>query len=208
MSDFLLILLILLNFKILSSNRIGASIHDVAIQAFLLGALGLFTEWNNLTWHTTFATGISILLKSIVMPLLLFRALKTAEVKRSMEPVVGPIVSMLFGVVALFASLWVAKKIPIKDSTLMACAIFTALTGIFMVVSREKALTQVLGYLIMENGIAAFGLVTAIREPVLIEMGVLLDIFVAVFVMGIMVCHINREFDHMDTDQLSQLKDF
>ena len=75
------------------------------------------------------------------------------------------------------------------------------------IVSRRKAIMQTLGYLAMENGIYAFGLAFAVEEPLLVEMGVLLDVFVAVFVMGIAIHHISREFDHIDTDRLSALKD-
>ena len=76
-----------------------------------------------------------------------------------------------------------------------------------MIVSRRTALSQVLGYLVLENGIFLSGIALIHDEPVLIEMGVLLDVFVAVFIMGIMIFHIQREFDHIETDQLSALKD-
>jgi hydrogenase-4 component E len=65
----------------------------------------------------------------------------------------------------------------------------------------------VIGYLLMENGIYIFGIALAHDEPLLVEMGVLLDVFVAVFVMGIAIFHINRAFDHIDVDQLKSLKD-
>ena len=84
---------------------------------------------------------------------------------------------------------------------------FTTLSGLFMIVSRRKALTQVLGYLTMENGVYVFGASLAVREPLLVELGILLDVFVGVFVMGIVIYQINREFDHIDTDRLSVLKD-
>lgn len=86
-------------------------------------------------------------------------------------------------------------------------AMFTILTGLFIVVSRRKALTQVLGYLVLENGVYVFGSSLAVEEPLLVEMGILLDVLVAVFVMGIVIFQINREFDHIDTDKLSVLKD-
>jgi hydrogenase-4 component E len=89
----------------------------------------------------------------------------------------------------------------------MPGALFTTLTGLMMIISRKNALTQVAGYLVMENGIYAFGVILAVEEPLLVEMGVLLDVFVAVFVMGITVYQISREFDHIDTDRLSELKD-
>ncbi len=81
------------------------------------------------------------------------------------------------------------------------------MVGLLLIVSRRKAVMQTLGYLAMENGIYAFGLAFAVEEPLLVEMGVLLDVFVAVFVMGIAIHHISREFDHIDTDRLSTLKD-
>ena len=82
------------------------------------------------------------------------------------------------------------------------------LTGLFLIVARRQALMQVVGYLALENGIFAFGAVVMKEAPLLVEMGILLDIFVAVFVMGIMVFHISREFDHTDTERLSELKDW
>jgi len=88
----------------------------------------------------------------------------------------------------------------------MPSALFSLLTGLMIIVTRRKALTQVIGYLTMENGVYLFGTVLMIEEPFLVEMGVLLDVFVAVFIMGITIYQINSEFDHIDTDRLSELK--
>ncbi len=95
----------------------------------------------------------------------------------------------------------------LRPLLLVPAAFFTAFTGLFVIVGRGSAIMQVLGYLAMENGIAAFGMALAEREPLLVEMGTFLDAFVAVFVMGITIFHINREFDHIDSDRLSTLKD-
>jgi hydrogenase-4 component E len=73
--------------------------------------------------------------------------------------------------------------------------------------TRSKAITQVVGYLILENGIFVFGLSQVERVPFLVEAGVLLDIFVGVFIMGIVVFHINREFDSLDSARLTELRD-
>jgi hydrogenase-4 component E len=78
--------------------------------------------------------------------------------------------------------------------------------GLFVIVSRRKALNQILGYIILENGTYAFGMSVLSEVPVLVELGILLDAFVAVFVMGVAIYHISREFDHMDTDLLDTLK--
>jgi hydrogenase-4 component E len=92
-------------------------------------------------------------------------------------------------------------------SLLVPVALSTILIGLFLIVSRKKALSQVLGYLVFENGIFTFGVGAAYEAPVLVEMGVLLDVFVAVFVMGIAIFHISREFDSIDTTRLETLRD-
>jgi len=81
------------------------------------------------------------------------------------------------------------------------------LTGLFVIVSRFNALNQVVGYLVLENGVTMFGLLLAPEVPFLVEMGILLDVFVAVFVMGITIFHISREFEHIDVEQLTTLRD-
>ena len=85
--------------------------------------------------------------------------------------------------------------------------LFLIFVGLFVLVSRRIAIGQVLGYIVLENGIALFGLTVAGHEPLLIELGILLDVVVGVFVMGIAIVHINREFDHIEVDRLATLRD-
>jgi hydrogenase-4 component E len=86
-------------------------------------------------------------------------------------------------------------------------AFFSILSGLFLIISRRTALSQVIGYLVLENGIYTFGISLVQEEEFLVELGVLLDVLVGVFVMGITLFHISREFDHIDVDRLSALKD-
>ena len=108
-------------------------------------------------------------------------------------------------------SLWLSERLPLPQvpisSLIVPVALCTSLIGLFVIISRKKAITQVLGYLVLENGIYAFGVGVVPHSPLLVELGVLLDVFVAVFVMGITIFHINRQFDHIDTDRLVLLKD-
>lgn len=83
----------------------------------------------------------------------------------------------------------------------------TILVGLLILISRVKAITQVVGFLVVENGIYLFGLMLLKRTPLLVELGILLDLFVGVFIMAIVVYHIRREFDHMDTHLLDALKE-
>jgi hydrogenase-4 component E len=151
-------------------------------------------------------------LKGIAFPWLLFRALRNADVRREVEPFVGYRAALLLVTLALAASLWLGGRLPVPQAAISPLAVpvafFTILVGLFVIVSRTKALTQVLGYLVLENGIYAFGVGAVEHTPMLVELGVLLDLFVAVFVMGITLFHINREFDHIDTDRLTALGDW
>jgi hydrogenase-4 component E len=150
-------------------------------------------------------------LKGLLFPWLLFRARREADVRREPQPFVGYQTSLLAGVVAMGVSVWLGGRLPLPNevisSLVVPAAFFTILCGLFLIVSRKTALTQVLGYLVLENGIYAFGVAVVQEAPLLVELGVLLDVFVAVFVMGIIIFHISREFDHMDTARLASLKE-
>jgi hydrogenase-4 component E len=210
--DTSLVLLILTNLYTLGSSRISACIRSVAIQAMLLGAISLLAQWGNLGLRLLLLAIVSTAIKAGLLPWLLRRAVREVGVQTEVEPLVGFTTSLLLGLGLLGAALHVAGlllPLPGDAGTRfpVAVALFTIMVGLLLIVSRRKAVMQTLGYLAMENGVYAFGLAFAVEEPMLVEMGVLLDVFVAVFVMGIAIHHISREFDHIDTDRLSALKD-
>ena len=209
--DTVLVLLILTNLHMLGSSRISACIRSVATQAVLLAAISLLAQHGNIGLRLLLLATVSTTIKAGILPWLLRRAVREVGVQTEVEPIVGFTTSLLLGLGLLGAALHVAGRLPLpgdKGTTfLVAVALFTIMVGLLLIVSRRKAVMQTLGYLAMENGIYAFGLAFAIEEPLLVEMGVLLDVFVAVFVMGIAIHHISREFDHIDTDRLSALKD-
>jgi hydrogenase-4 component E len=209
--DAVLVLLILTNLHMLGSSRIGACIRTVAVQAVLLGVLSVLAQRGDLGPRILLLASVSMIIKAGILPWLLRRAVREVGARTEVEPIVGFTTSLLLGLGLLGASLYVAGRLPPPGSDgttfLVAVALFTIMVGLLLIVSRRKAVMQTLGYLAMENGIYAFGLAFAIEEPLLVEMGVLLDVFVAVFVMGIAIHHIGREFDHIDTDRLSALRD-
>jgi hydrogenase-4 component E len=209
--DTLMVLLILTNLRLLGSSRIGACIRTAAAQGALLGTLPLLAHAPGIAPRVLFIAAAAVGLKAVAFPWLLFRTLRGARVRREVEPFVGYTASLLAGVGALAVSFWIASRLPLPDPTvstlLIPVALSTILVGLFLIVSRRKALMQVLGYLVFENGIYAFGVGVAYESPLLVELGVLLDVLVAVFVMGIAVFHISREFDSIDTTRLSSLRD-
>jgi hydrogenase-4 component E len=209
-TDLILVLVVLTNLKLLGSSRLGASIRVVAAQGVMLGLLPVLAHVHELSLHFAALAVGTVALKGVVFPWLLFRALREAEVTREVEPYVGYITSILIGLAALAASFWLGGRLPVSTveptSLLVPSALFSILAGLFLIVARKRAVNQVLGFLVLENGIYTFGVGIVAETPFLVELGVLLDAFVAVFVMGIAVYHINREFDHIEVNRLDRLK--
>jgi hydrogenase-4 component E len=208
--DIFLLFLVLTDFRLLASSRLGAIIQTTVFQAVSLSACMLLMAVRPISIYIILLSVITFTVKGIILPWLLRRAMREADVQREVKPIIGYSASVLIGVVLLGLSSIIfmpMKAAALGSAFLMPGALFTTLTGLMLIISRKNALTQVAGYLVMENGIYAFGVILAVEEPLLVEMGVLLDVIVAVFIMGITVYQISREFDHIDTDRLSELKD-
>lgn len=205
-----MVVLVLTNLSLLGLSRLGTCIRVVALQGVVLAALPLFAQPEGLTLRLALLAAGTLALKGVVFPWLLFRALRQANVQSEVEPFVGYTASLVVGIIALGVSLWVGGRVslpgPAVSPLVFPVALFTILVGLFVIVSRRKALTQVLGYLVLENGIYAFGVVLVGEVPLLVELGVLLDAFVAVLVMGVAIYHVSREFDHIDMDELDMLR--
>ncbi len=209
LSDLLLMLVVLMNFWVLGTTRLSSTIRAAAFQGAILAALPVALH-PGLSLHIL-GLGIgTLIVKAIILPVLLHRAIREASVRREVEPAIGSSASLGIGAVAVALSFAVAQRLPLPESQtalLVPVAIATVIVGLIVLTTRSKALTQVVGYLILENGIYVFGLSQAERVPFLVELGVLLDVFVGVFIMGIVVFHINREFDSLSSARLTELKD-
>ena len=151
------------------------------------------------------------LLKGVVIPRMLLYAIREVKIRREMEPLIGYTSSLVLGAILIGVSFVIAERLPVpaglRTSLLIPVSLAVMMMGMLMMIGRIKAVTQVIGYLVFENGIYLFGLSIAYEVPWLIELGVLLDVFVAVFVMGILINHIARAFDSISTEKLMSLSD-
>jgi hydrogenase-4 component E len=207
--EVLLLLVVLTDFAVLGTARLSTCIRAVAAQGLLLGLLA-FALASEVSLHTAVIGAGTISLKTVLLPWFLTWAIREAAVRREVEPLVGFIASQLLGCVAVALAFAIAARLPLPDSgreLLVSVSLATVMIGFIVLTTRRKAVTQVLGYLMLENGIFLFGLTQTESVPYLLELGVLLDVFVGVFIMGIVVFHINREFDSLDSARLSELKD-
>ena len=203
----LLVVVLLLNFLALGTSRIRTLINTAAAQGVLLGLMPLVVhdEFRISAVAVALAT---IILKGIVIPQMLLKALRDANIKREVEPLIGTMPTMLLGAMGAAVSMAIAAWLPLPPGSLIIPASFTTVfSGFLLLTTRIKAITQATGYLILENGIFIFGLLLIQAMPFLVEAGVLLDLFVGVFVISIIINHMNREFASLDTRRLSSLKD-
>jgi hydrogenase-4 component E len=209
--DAILVFLLLTGFLLLASSRLAACIRAVAIQGVLLGLLAVGSQDGKLSTIGVLLPITSAAVKGFLLPWLLLRAMRDVDTVREIEPIISYNLSVMTGAIALAISLWLGQRLPLPDQPtsflLVPTAFFTCLVGFILLVTRRKAITQVLGYLTLENGVYAFGTAVALNMPVLVELGILLDVFVGVFVMGIAIFHISRQFDHIETDRLVSLSD-
>ena len=209
LADQLLVLVLLINFISLGTSRLSFSIRAVAVQGVILGALpGLIHPFS---WHLVGITAGIIATKGFVIPLLLNRAVRFAEIKHEVEPFLGYVPTLLLGALFTALSFGFADKLPLlpehKDYLFVPASIATLMSGFLILTTRRKAISQVIGYLILENGIFIFGLLLAGAMPVMVEVGALLDLLVGTFVMGIVLNQISREFSSLDTTRLTSLKE-
>jgi len=208
----IIVSIVIADFLLLGAGWLKASIRIVAFQGLALGLLPLCVHQDGITIRLAIIAFLVLNLKGLVFPRILMRSLRELNTVRAVTYYVGPMPSILIGILVMSSSLWWGYSLPFPDQGAHRLAIpmvfFTIVTGLFLIVSRKQALMQIIGYLTLENGIYAFGVFYAQSESMLIEIGILLDVFVAVFIMGIIVFHISREFDTIEAGQLSSLKDW
>ena len=194
----------------LASSRLPSVIRAAALQGMVLGSLPLLLE-EQFQWLVVVVAGGTIFIKGFVIPSLLRRALRAANIDREVEPLLGFVPSLLLGAAAIIGAAALGSALPLlpehSKTLLVPGAFATVVSGFILLIARAKAISQVCGYLILENGIYIFGLLLINSTPLLVEAGILLDLTVAVFVIGIIVDRIQREFDTLDTRKLTSLRE-
>jgi hydrogenase-4 component E len=199
-----------LNLVALGTSRLPSLIRVAALQGMLLGIMPLVIEheWHVMVLVIAVAT---VIMKGLVIPALLHRAMRTANIDRDLNPLIGFLPSLLLGAAGMIGAVVLAHRLPLlpehRESLLVAGSLASVLTGLLLLIGRSKAISQVCGYLILENGIYLFGLLLIHSTPLLVEGGILLDLTVAVFVTGIIVDRIQRAFDSLDTRKLTVLRE-
>lgn len=221
--DPFLVVVLLLNFLVLSTSKMRVLIYAVAFQGALLGALYPIAHegiadlpnspgdnWTTLVRLTLLTLAI-VTIKGIVIPQILLRRLAHAEQPWDVESLIGFVPTLLIGAIGTSLIMVFANSLPLKteqsSSLVISASLATCFSGFLVLITRKEAAAQVLGYIVLENGIFIFGLLLIEAVPLLVEFGVVLDLFVGVFVMGIIIHHVIRAFPAASSEHLSVLKE-
>jgi hydrogenase-4 component E len=205
-----LILVVLMNFLALGTSSLRACIRAVALQGALVSVFPLlFSERPTMRLFILLAVACTI--KAIAIPSMLLRALREVHIRREVEPYLGLVPSVLLCAVGTGLTVLFADHLPLapehRELLVVPVSLATLFAGFLLLTTRKKAISQVTGYLVLENGIFVFAQLLHDAMPFVVEVGILLDLVVGIFVMGIVINHIQREFSSLDTERLSELRD-
>ena len=215
LSEIALALYLVSDLVLAGASRLKSAVRFVAMQGVVVGILPVLM-WNWVdegcpgarVWIIAF---VNTFVKGVALPMLLMYAVRKARTRRELEPIVSFHVSQLIVFFVAIGAFAVGRLLHVHASSASELAVPVALTtmgtGLLLICGRKKAITQVLGFLILENGISVFGAAILLEYGIVVELGILLDVFALVFILGIAVFQISRTFSSTDTDKLNHLGD-
>lgn len=208
--NILLVVILITDLTLAANSRLGTCINLIALQGFALGLVPVTIGFQQgFTFSLIAVAFIGILLRGILFPQILHRSIVNAGTARELRPLVSYFLSVLIVLMLIFTSLWISINIDFIDSKLLllsVVALSTIFSGIFIIIGRRLAIMQIIGYILLENGIYCLGLAFVQEIPMIIELGVLFDAIIAVFVMSVATNKIQEEFEHLDIQKLDSLK--
>lgn len=192
------------------AKRIPALIRSFRCQSFCLFLATLTIALRQRQPELYFISGLLLILKVLVIPYLLFRVIKRIKAGGDLGLFINTQLSLLCALGFTYLSWAFVRYLfaPANQSqaVLLAVAFFTVLSGIFLMIFRITALAQIIGLLVMENGVFLSASAVSGGMPFFVEIAVFFDVFVSVIIMGLFVYRINKLFTHIDVHKLSRLK--
>jgi hydrogenase-4 component E len=191
------------------ANRMLTYIRIIAFQGFLLFGVAFIELIEINVVNLVFVLLETIVIKAILIPLFLKNILHRNNITREAEPFVSNFVSVVIITLIILGSFFLANTIlDTYVRKIFFIVAFSALfTGLYIIITRRKIITHVMGYMIIENGVFVLSLAVGSEMPMLVNTGILLDIFVSVILLGIFADKIGDVFEEQDVEQLRNLKD-
>lgn len=209
MTDILLIMFAITLLYMSIANRLLTYIRLLVLQGFLLFGV-TFLALNQINMANLVLILLeTVIFKAVAVPLFLNRVIKRNNITRIAEPFVPNFISLI--IITLILVITIVLSNSIKDTnldkTFFVVALSTLFTGLYIITTRRKIITHVMGYLVIENGVFILSLAVGNEMPMLVNLGIMLDIFASVFILGIFFNKIGDVIQDPDVNQLRNLKD-
>jgi hydrogenase-4 component E len=203
--------LLLISFAMLSGRRTQQLVTLFAWQGAILFASTCIVAYSAGVTELYYSAALTLILKVIALPWILHRLIYRLGAQWDSEPLVNIPTTMLVGLVLVIFAFGLAQPVSMLATTITRHAVGIALAVILlsfmMMITRRKALTQVIGFLAMENGLFFAATSATYGMPMVIELGIALDLLVGVFILGIFFFQIREQFDSLDLHHLETLKE-
>ncbi len=205
----LLISLILVStFMILGSTRLYSCVRAFGFQSFLLACVAGTVAYSTGKYDIYIVSALTLIIKAMVIPYMFIYIIREIKVKREIALYVGISPSLIIGGILVVISYYLIRSINIiteLSSFALSASMSLVSIGLFIMISRKKAIMQMLGILIMENGLFLGAISLTYGMPLLVELGIFFDVLIGALIMGILIFRINKTFESIDTDMLKTL---
>ncbi len=204
-------LILLTAFGLLVQRRILGLLHIFAWQGLFLSVSTAIVGYVTGVHHLFISSVLTLSLKVVLLPYILYALMKKLEIRREIETLVNVPGTMLIGIGLVIFSYHLTAPITqlstLATRSTLAVALATVMLGLLMMVTRRHAVTQIIGFLAMENGLFFAATSATYGMPMVVELGVALDLLIAAFIFGIFFFHISTTFDSLDVAQMAKLKE-
>ena len=203
--------LLLLAFAMLAQRRVLTLINLFAAQGFALACSTAIVAWATDQAHLYGSAALTLILKVALLPWLLHRLVRKLDVRWDVEGLLNIPTTMLVGIVLVVFAFNLAAPIEQLASTItrstLGIAMASVMLAFLMMITRRKAIPQVIGFLAMENGLFFAATSATYGMPMVVELGIALDILVAMLILGVFFFQIREQFDSLDLKHLEKLKE-
>jgi hydrogenase-4 component E len=204
-------LVLLIAFAMLAQRRVLSLINLFALQGLLLAASTVLVALSSGQHHLYYSAALTLVLKVLFLPWLLHRLIRKLNVKWDVETLFNIPTTMLFGIALVVFAFNLAGPISEMAGTItkstLGIASASVLLSFLMMITRSKAVPQVIGFLAMENGLFFAALTATYGMPMVVELGIALDVLVGMFIMGIFFFQIRATFDSLELKHMEKLKE-
>jgi len=209
MTDILLIALAMSLLYISIANRLFTYLNILVFQGFILFGVTFLTLNKISTVNLILIMLETIVFKAVAVPWFINYVIKRNGITREAEPYLPNFVSLIIVTFITVATIILSSSIkdPNLDKTFFVVALSTIFTGLYLIVTRKKIITHVIGYIIIENGVFVLSLAVGNEMPMLVNLGIMLDIFASVLILGVFFNRIGDLLKDPDIDHLRNLKD-